>query len=69
MSSFLDTTDRIPTSSEHEGSVAIAETSTTTSLEGHRPHRCPRCGHVEYTDSKIAGTCVFCPGLVELLAT
>jgi len=47
-----------------DGPVATLE--GPRSPESSRPHRCPRCGHVEHTDSEIAGTCVLCPGLVEL---
>jgi hypothetical protein len=31
-------------------------------------HRCPGCGRVELHDSTISGTCMVCPGLVELVA-
>ena len=30
--------------------------------------RCPKCGHVIHSDSGIAGTCEYCPGLVPLRA-
>jgi hypothetical protein len=33
---------------------------------GHSLCRCAVCGHLEVVDSGIRGTCVLCPGLVEL---
>jgi len=33
---------------------------------GGSPCRCGVCGHLEVVDSCILGTCVLCPGLVEL---
>jgi hypothetical protein len=49
-----------------EDAAASMTLSAATPVRPDRPRRCPRCGHVEHTDSEIPGTCVFCPGLVEL---
>lgn len=30
--------------------------------------RCPECGRLHLSDSELAGTCEYCPGLVRLVA-
>ena len=30
--------------------------------------RCPDCGRIDLSDSELAGTCEYCPGLVTLVA-
>ena len=49
-----------------EASASTVMTSALATSERRRLHRCPECGHVEHTNSELAGTCVLCPGLVEL---
>jgi hypothetical protein len=52
--------------SRDEAIGSIVMTAPPASIDPHRPHRCPRCGHVEHTDSELPGTCVVCPGVVAL---
>jgi len=34
---------------------------------GSSARRCPECGRTHLSDSRLSGTCEYCPGLVRLV--
>ena len=44
--------------------VAVPDEVTPSPSARH----CPECGRVDLSDSRLAGTCEYCPGLVTLVS-
>ena len=68
MSTMLEIADHADVPALHSETPPVLPARDAARGDGRREHICPRCGHVEHFDSRIAGTCVYCPGLVGLVA-